>query len=208
MTKPVISCSKNGPMIVKELENFIDSDGKRLDTKPAMGLCRCGASQNKPYCDGNHKYTGFTDEVSPDRTEDKATRYEGKEITIVNNPLLCSVAEHCHNELGNVFNMNNDPWIEPDGDTLEYIKTVIEKCPSGALSYSINRQPQPVSECDATITIEKNGPLRITGGIELKDASWGQGASQEHYTLCRCGASKNKPFCDGSHATINFDDSK
>jgi len=208
MTKPVISCAKNGPMIVKGLENFIDGDGKRLETKPAMGLCRCGASLNKPYCDGNHKYNGFTDEVSPDRMEDRVTRYEGKEISILNNPLLCSVAEYCHKELESVFNEKKDPWIEPDGDTLEHIKTLIEKCPSGALSYSINGQPQPVSDCVAAVTIEKNGPLRITGGIELKDANWGQGASQEHYTLCRCGASKNKPFCDGSHTAISFDDSK
>jgi CDGSH-type Zn-finger protein len=208
MTKPVISCSKNGPMIIKGLENLIDSDGQRLETKAAMGLCRCGASKNKPWCDGTHKDIGFSDEPSADRTEDKATRYEGREVTIVNNPLLCSVAEYCHRELESVFNMHNDPWINPDGGTLENIKAVIEKCPSGALSYSINGQPQPVSDCDATVTIEKNGPLRITGGIELKDVNWGQGASQEHYTLCRCGASRNKPFCDGSHLAINFDDSQ
>jgi CDGSH-type Zn-finger protein len=208
MTKPVISCAKNGPMIVKGLENFIDSDGKRLEPKAVMGLCRCGASLNKPYCDGNHKYAGFTDEVSPYRSEDKATHYEGSDITIINNPLLCSIAGYCHQELGRVFNLKNDPWIDPDGDTLEHIKALIEKCPSGALSYSINGQPQPVNACEATISIEKNGPLRVRGGIELQDAKWGQGASQEHYTLCRCGASKNKPFCDGSHLKINFDDSQ
>ena len=206
MTKPLISCKKDGPMIVEGLVNFIDSDGKRLETEPAMYLCRCGASANKPYCDGSHKKIGFTDEVSADRTEDKVTPYEGKEITIINNPLLCSVSEYCHKELGSVFNEHNDPWIDPDGDTLEHIKAIIEKCPSGALSYSIKGQPQPVRDREATISIDKNGPLRITGGIELKDANWGQGASREHYTLCRCGASKNKPFCDGSHATINFDD--
>ena len=208
MTKPVITCKNNGPMIIKDLENFIDSDGKRLETEPAMYLCRCGASLNKPYCDGSHKSIGFTDEVSSDRTEDKITCYEGKDISILNNPLLCSVAEHCHKELGSVFNEHKDPWIDPDGDTLEHIKALIEKCPSGALSYSINGQPQPVSDCEATVSIEKNGPLRITGSIELNDAKWGKGASREHYTLCRCGASKNKPFCDGSHTTLNFDDSK
>ena len=75
------------------------------------------------------------------------------------------------------------------------------------MSYTINGQLQTTVEREPAIAIEKNGPLRITGGIELKDANWGQGASQEHYTLCRCGASKNKPFCDGTHATIGFDDS-
>jgi len=207
MTKPVISCSKNGPMIVKGLENFIDSDGSRLETQPALGLCRCGASKNKPFCDGSHKEAGFSDDIPENRTEDKARAYQGKAITIHNNPLLCSVAEYCHKELEAVFDTSKDPWIEPDGDTLERIKTLIEKCPSGALSYSIKDQPQPEISCAATIKIEKNGPLRITGSIELK-AHWGQGASREHYTLCRCGASKNKPFCDGAHATIGFDDSQ
>ena len=208
MTKPTISCSKNGPMIVKGLENFIDSDGKRLETRPAMGLCRCGASLNKPYCDGNHKYAGFNDDISSERTADSLRAYEGEAITILNNPLLCSVAEHCHRELETVFDTRKAPWIDPNGDTRERIKKLIEKCPSGALSYRINGEPQPAQNREAAITIEKNGPLRITGSIELEDANWGQGASQEHYTLCRCGASKNKPFCDGSHAAISFDDSK
>ena len=208
MTKPLINCATDGPIIVKGLEILIDSEGNRMETKTAMGLCRCGASNNKPFCDGTHKDIGFTDKESPERTENTLRRYESRDVTIFNNPLLCSVAEYCHKELESVFNEHNDPWIDPDGDTLERIRTVIEKCPSGALSYSINGQPQPVSDREATITIEKNGPLRITGGIELKDANWGQGASQEHYTLCRCGASKNKPFCDGSHLSINFDDSR
>ena len=208
MSKPVISCSRNGPMIVKGLENFFDSDGTRLETKPAMGLCRCGASLNKPFCDGNHKYAGFTDNISPARSEDRITSYIGREITIHNNVMLCSVAEHCHKELETVFNVQRTPWIDPDGDTLEQIRASIEKCPSGALSYSIDGQSPPDTEREPAITIEKNGPLRITGGIEFKDANWGQGASREHYTLCRCGASKNKPFCDGTHAAIGFDDSK
>ena len=208
MSKPVISCSNNGPMIVKGLENFIDSDGTRLETKPAMGLCRCGASLNKPFCDGNHKYAGFTDDISPGRSEDKLTSYVGKEITVHNNVMLCSVAEYCHKELEAVFNAGREPWIDPDEDTLEHIRVLIEKCPSGALSYSINGQPQSSVDREPTISIEKNGPLRISGSIELKDANWGQGASREHYTLCRCGASKNKPFCDGSHSKAGFDDSK
>jgi CDGSH-type Zn-finger protein len=208
MSKPVINCSRNGPMIVKGLENFFGHDGTRLATKPAMGLCRCGASLNKPFCDGNHKYAGFTDDISPDRSEDKVSSYVNKEIIIHNNVLLCSVAGYCHMELPSVFNVEREPWIDPGQANQEKIRAVIEKCPSGALSYSINGQPQAEADREPGITIEKNGPYRITGGIEFKDVTWGQGASREHYTLCRCGASRNKPFCDGSHATIGFDDSK
>ena len=198
MSKPVISCAKNGPMIVKGLENLINSDGTRLDTKPAMGLCRCGASHNKPFCDGSHKEAGFDDTVSPERTDDRLDSYPGKEITIHNNVL----------QLESVFLKQADNWVNPDGASAEQIRILVEQCPSGALSYSINGQPQPEIDREAAISIEKDGPLRITGGIELKDADWGQGASREHYTLCRCGASRNKPFCDGSHTAIEFDDSK
>lgn len=208
MSKPVISCSKNGPMIVKGLEHFYDSDGTRLQTKAAIGLCRCGASKNKPYCDGSHKDAGFNDEISPDRIEDTLSSYKGKQITIYNNPLICSVAEYCHRELESVFNTQREPWIAPDEADVEQIRAQIEKCPSGALSYSINGQPQPDAKCEAAIRIEKNGPLRVSGEITLKDANWAQGALRQHYTLCRCGASRNKPFCDGSHANIDFDDSR
>ena len=205
MSKPEISCSKNGPMIVKGLENFIDSDGTRLASREVMGLCRCGASKNKPFCDGSHMKSGFSDETSSDRTQDVVRSYEGEHITIHNNPLICSAAAFCHKELGSVFNVHRDPWISPDEDSIENIKAVIEKCPSGALSYSIKGQAQPEPDRKTTISIEKNGPFRITGGIVFNDANWVQGASREHYTLCRCGASKNKPFCDGSHTNINFD---
>ena len=57
-----------------------------------------------------------------------------------------------------------------------------------------------------SITATRNGPYAVTGGIELIGVTFGDGASQEHYTLCRCGASKNKPFCDGSHWAVNFTD--
>jgi CDGSH-type Zn-finger protein len=206
MTKPVISCAKNGPFLVKGLEHFLDEKGKRLDTRPAMGLCRCGASKNRPFCDGSHKAIGFNDDKSPDRTPDQVTDYHGRHITIHNNVLLCAEAQYCHRELGSVFNENNNPWIDADGDTVERIKAVIGKCPSGALSYSTDGEPMPAMSFEPTIVVERNGPYRVSGGVELNDAEWCAGASREHYTLCRCGASRNKPFCDGSHVRIGFND--
>jgi CDGSH-type Zn-finger protein len=92
--------------------------------------------------------------------------------------------------------------------TAEIIDT-IRKCPSGALSYSINdieyRDP---NEREPMMTVSKNGPYLIAGGIDLigDNIRWAEGASKEHYTLCRCGASSNKPFCDGMHGTVNFKD--
>jgi CDGSH-type Zn-finger protein len=64
----------------------------------------------------------------------------------------------------------------------------------------------PAMSFEPTIVVERNGPYRVSGGVELNDAEWCAGASREHYTLCRCGASRNKPFCDGSHIRIGFND--
>ena len=82
---------------------------------------------------------------------------------------------------------------------------MINKCPSGALSYSINGIEQ---RSKRQVTVSKDGPYLITGGVELMgdNIEFGDGASKEHYTLCRCGASQNKPFCDGMHRATNFKD--
>jgi hypothetical protein len=89
----------------------------------------------------------------------------------------------------------------------EVINTV-RKCPSGALSYSVDgvEYRDPADGGKPQVRVIKNGPYHVTGGIELVGAKWAQGASKEHYTLCRCGASKNKPFCDGMHREAGFTD--
>lgn len=78
-------------------------------------------------------------------------------------------------------------------------------CPSGALSLSIDGVEARDHEAKPAVTALRNGPYAVTGGIELVGVEFGEGASKEHYTLCRCGASKNKPFCDGSHWKIGFE---
>ena len=87
---------------------------------------------------------------------------------------------------------------------------VVRRCPSGALSYSIDgvEYRDPEQQRNPTVTVLKNGPYHITGGIDLigENIQFGEGASKEHYTLCRCGASENKPFCDGAHRNSKFND--
>jgi CDGSH-type Zn-finger protein len=124
-------------------------------------------------------------------------------------------AAECVNNLPSVFKLNARPWIDPDGATLEEIINTIRKCPSGALSYSIDGiEHRDQNERTPIVNVSVDGPYLITGGIELigGDANniiqFGDGASKEHYTLCRCGASNNKPFCDGMHKVINFKDDK
>jgi CDGSH-type Zn-finger protein len=102
--------------------------------------------------------------------------------------------------------MKIEPWIDPDGDGAKEIIETINQCPSGALSYTVDGVRHQDQERSPAIKVSKNAPYEVTGGIELLQVEWGEGASREHYTLCRCGASKNKPFCDGTHWSIEFTD--
>ena len=226
--KPKIVPLPNGPyyfineMEPKVVENLQNSKGEALSVTRGVSLCRCGASNNKPFCDGTHSKIGFSSEnKEEDDTngnshhqiiKDKRKNYVGKGITIHDNRKICSHAAECVNNLPSVFKLNARPWINPDAaETKEEIVNTIKKCPSGALSYSIDGiEYRDHNETKSIITVSKGGPYHITGGIDLigEDIKWAEGASKEHYVLCRCGASNNKPFCDGMHRLINFNDDK
>jgi hypothetical protein len=102
--------------------------------------------------------------------------------------------------------MKQEPWIDPDGATQDEIIAVVNSCPSGALSYSVDGTRHQDQERGSAVLVSENGPYLITGGVDLGDVPMGEGASREHYALCRCGASKNKPLCDGTHWAVEFTD--
>lgn len=210
--KPRIVCLPNGPYYLlnerapRIVPNIQKSDGSPCETIPGVALCRCGGSSNKPFCDGTHGKNGFSDAKVTDGALDKRINYVGKHITVHDNRGICAHAGHCTNSLKSVFKLNEEPWIDPDADTVEQIIDTIRKCPSGALSYSVDNAEHRDQDRAPLVTVTKDGPYAVTGGVELVSQPWGEGASTEHYTLCRCGGSKNKPFCDGTHWHIGFKD--
>ncbi len=206
--RPTITCSENGPYIIEGLECLRNSKGETLSTKATIALCRCGGSSKKPFCDGTHGKIGFSSERQSDKDIHRRKDYLGKRITIHDNRTICSHAGYCTDRLTSVFRMGKEPWIDPDGADVAAIIETIRQCPSGALSYTIGAVAYRDQDREAAITVSKDGPYYATGGIGLEDASGLQPPSREHYTLCRCGASKNKPFCDGSHWSIKFRDEK
>lgn len=216
----------NGPLYLindrelKVIQNLVNSRDEKLSNVQGIALCRCGASKNKPFCDGTHSIIGFSSKNNNQDNNDnnknkinlKGKSYVGKKITIHDNRSICSHAAECVNNLPSVFRLNQRPWIDPDDETItiEKIIETIRKCPSGALSYSIDGIGYRDYDGKPLVKVSKDGPYLVSGGIELigGEAEFPQNVSKEHYTLCRCGASNNKPFCDGSHNSINFRDDK
>jgi CDGSH-type Zn-finger protein len=171
-----------------------------------VALCRCGGSKTKPFCDGTHTAIGFSDRKPADSRGNHRDTYRGKTITIFDNRAICAHAGFCSDSLKSVFRFGVEPWIDPDGAALADIIATIKKCPSGALSYAIDGVEAEPPARPPKVVVTDNGPYAVQGGIELMNVEFGDGASREHYTLCRCGASANKPFCDGSHWRIEFRD--
>jgi CDGSH-type Zn-finger protein/ferredoxin len=194
----------NGPYAVNGITDFRNSKGEPIRTESTMYLCRCGGSSKKPFCDGTHKKIGFSGECLRDPSASKIDEYVGKEITIHDNRSICAHAGFCTGHSPNVFDVKMDPWINPDRDPAAKTIETIKMCPSGALSYSVDGTLYRHQARAPCIHLMKDGPLFVVGGPELKDEA--RPLSPEHYTLCRCGASKNKPFCDGSHRLAGFQD--
>jgi CDGSH-type Zn-finger protein len=212
MPKPRIAAMPNGPCYLindpqpVEVPNLVRQSGATCANVRGVALCRCGGSKNKPFCDGTHSAIGFSDRKLSDGADNRRSRYAGTRVTIFDNRAICSHAGHCTDGLKSVFLHGKEPWIDPDGAAVEEVIATIRKCPSGALSYAINGVEAKDVERPSKVVVTDNGPYAVSGGIELMGVAFGDGASKEHYTLCRCGASKNKPFCDGSHWSVEFRD--
>lgn len=195
---------ENGPLEVDCKDAVLMQDTKKLDAKSPAYLCRCGQSKNKPFCDGSHVQAGF--ESKRVISEETLQTYEGKEITINFNRSICAGASECVKGLSSVFKSgNNSNWIFPDEDSNENIIKTISTCPSGALSYAIEGKISIDTRTKPKVSIIKNGPYAVEG-ITLEEMSVPTNFSTTKYTLCRCGFSKNKPYCDYSHAENSWSD--
>jgi CDGSH-type Zn-finger protein len=205
---PAIRPELNGPYLVTNVTTLNNSRGEAIDARPRMALCRCGGSSNKPFCDGTHARIGFESGKIDGRTPDRRDTYVGAEVTIHDNRGICQHAGFCTDNLASVFKLHQDPWIDPNGAVAEAIIAQVRQCPSGALSYSVRATEHRDQSRSPAITVSKDGPYRVTGNVGLETDPWGEGSSKEHYALCRCGGSKNKPFCDGTHWYNGFKDER
>jgi len=208
--KTLIRVSKDGPYVVTGLSEIKESTTRNVTlADPAVALCRCGASKTKPFCDGTHGKIAFSGEKSPDRVPRQLDTYVGQEITIYDDRGICSHAGFCTDGLPKVFRMGVEPWIDPDAEVKELIIETIKKCPSGALSYSIDGVRVDTFTDVEALQLDEDGPYHVRGGISLDlgdTPESEQPESKEHCSLCRCGHSQNKPFCSGQHWYEKFVD--
>jgi uncharacterized Fe-S cluster protein YjdI len=139
--------------------------------------------------------------------KDITKKYSNGEMTIVWKPELCIHSGKCFRGLGDVFDPRKRPWITPEHSTTDKIIDQVQKCPSGALSHYLNRDEvaEPVKiEAETIIEATQNGPLLIYGNVTIKDSQSNITKKNNVTALCRCGASQNKPYCDGTHKKIGF----
>ena len=131
-------------------------------------------------------------------------RYTGTDVDITYNLKRCIHAEFCVKRLAQVFDKQKRPWVDPNGASAEDVAAVNHLCPSGALHYERKDggSPEPVPETN-TIIVWRDGPLQFTADLSLNGAAVAL-ATETRATLCRCGASQNKPFCDNTHKDIGF----
>lgn len=204
----------DGPYLVTNCEDLRDWLGQRLPVTPQTALCRCGASGLKPLCDGSHARAGFTDAKDPHRVPDRWDSYVGQQVTVLDNRGICQHSGRCTDRLSGVFHLGEEPFVTPSGGRMDEIIRAVRDCPSGALSYAIDGREarEQVDQPRApTIEVTRDGPYRVTGGIDLvgpddEPVARAAGSSTEHYALCRCGQSQNKPFCSGMHFSVDFRD--
>jgi len=156
--------------------------------------------------------------------------YVGDGITVHWEPAICQHSERCFRGLPSVFDPKARPWVDAQGASADEIAAVVDTCPSRALTYTrtdgasmgtngvaatpmvaVTRSDEgagghPPTEEPAAVTVEyrRNGPLVITGDVEIRAAD-GTREQLDQVFLCRCGGSENKPFCDGTHKRIDFE---
>lgn len=132
-------------------------------------------------------------------------KYSNEELTILWKPQKCIHAAVCVEKLPKVYNPDTKPWINIENATTEELKMQIKSCPSGALSYYMNDEKnKEAASLETIVEVLSNGPLLIYGKLRVTNKDGKEEMKNKTTAFCRCGASTNKPYCDGSHINVSF----
>lgn len=213
-----IRVSKNGPYLVSGgipvVEYIIVADadetanewriGKRYRSPEKCSLCRCGQSENKPYCDGTHVRVKFdgTETAGLEPYIRQAKEINGPALKLTDAEVLCASARFCHRG-GGIWN------LVPQSDNSDAKRIATEEagdCPSGRLVVCDRETQKPIEpKLEQSIGLiedpqmKVSGPIWVRGGILIESEDGKAYEIRNRVTLCRCGKSGNKPFCDSNH---------
>jgi CDGSH-type Zn-finger protein len=213
-----IKICKNGPYLISGgiplIQKIIKYDskwdscewenGKTFPLHDTYALCRCGQSKNKPFCDGTHIKVNFdgTETASPKAYYKNVVELDGPGLTLTDAKDLCASARFCH-RAGGIWN------LILTSDNIEDKRIAIEEaadCPSGRLVVYDKKTKNLIESFfePSIVLIEDpfvgvSGPIWVRGGTSIESVDGSIYAKRNRITLCRCGKSKNKPFCDSSH---------
>ncbi|WP_210162774.1 CDGSH iron-sulfur domain-containing protein [Kaistia adipata] len=220
-----VTVTKDGPYLVRGQVPLsrqaigADAAGESVDWVPtetiataaAYKLCRCGQSANKPFCDDSHRRVGFVGDETASRQRYAALAQEidGPAMALTDAESLCAFARFCDRDgkvWNNVAHTNSQPGREA------FVRQV-GQCPSGRLvAWDLETRLPVEPELPPSIVLVEDpsqgvsGPIWVRGGIVVEAADGTPYEIRNRMTLCRCGQSRNKPFCDGTHASIGFRD--
>lgn len=139
-------------------------------------------------------------------SEPDILNFPGKDIDVHFDRRLCIHVGECGHSKGELFAGKREPWCLPDAVSREEVREIVERCPSGALTYTDKSGAPEAPPAENQVTVAYNGPLYVTGKLEIEGAPEDMPGVNQRAALCRCGASKNKPFCDNSHIEAGFQD--
>jgi CDGSH-type Zn-finger protein len=214
-----IEITKDGPYLVSgglpldeqwivtnaEGDSLEYKTGKRFPAQAQYALCRCGQSSNKPFCDGTHAKVQFdgTETASHKPYLTQAETIEGPTMRLTDQENLCAFARFCDpkGRIWNLIKQTDDPEVR------RIVEHEAGHCPAGRLVVWDKKTGQPVEpEFEPSLGLVEDtdkkvsGPIWVKGGIPVVSADGTPYEIRNRLTLCRCGRSVNKPFCDGTHA--------
>jgi CDGSH-type Zn-finger protein len=220
-----IVVSKDGPYLVsgniplsvqvitpnKEGFSWDWKQGKTFDTKPDYELCRCGRSKTKPFCDGTHNKIRFDGKLTATRTPfaRQAETFDGPTLMLSDAENLCAFARFC-DPAGKIWSLIHETHNK---EARDLVIREANHCPAGRLvvhdkktGKEVEEQLPPSIGVIEDPTLGCSGPLWVRGGITIESDDGKPYEVRNRVTLCRCGSSDNMPFCNGSHASIKFQD--
>ncbi|HEX9122672.1 MAG TPA: CDGSH iron-sulfur domain-containing protein [Actinomycetota bacterium] len=196
----IVKTEHGEPVDWDEGPSFLTPDGEYL-------LCRCDRSQQRPFCDRACETIEWDWAETADRRPTAARRgsFEGEDLILTDDLSLCSKAGFCTNLTTNVWTLVEEEGDDPEAR--EQLVGMVHRCPSGRLVLRESDADEDLEPAlEPSIGVQPNGPFWVRGRIPVESEDGTTWEVRNRVTLCRCGHSRNKPFCDGSHKIVGFRD--